>query len=139
MRVPAAAEEAIVPNGAVQMLPEGESRFSDLLRNMEVAAVMLDRNAAITFCNDYLLRLTGWRREEILGPVLSVLTYRDGDHAVEIANDTTNGLHAYILSTDVERAPPCIADPGGSRGYQWHHGTAVSVRWIQAVGHRSGL
>jgi aldehyde dehydrogenase (NAD+) len=43
-------------------------------------------------------------REEILGPVLSVLTYRYGDHAVEIANDTTNGLHAYMLSTDVERA-----------------------------------
>jgi aldehyde dehydrogenase (NAD+) len=43
-------------------------------------------------------------REEIFGPVLSVITYRDDDHAIEIANDTTYGLHAYIFGADVERA-----------------------------------
>lgn len=43
-------------------------------------------------------------REEIFGPVLSVITYRDDDHAVEIANDTTYGLHAYVFSADPERA-----------------------------------
>ncbi|MEV4810735.1 aldehyde dehydrogenase family protein [Micromonospora avicenniae] len=43
-------------------------------------------------------------REEIFGPVLSVITYRDDDHAVEIANDTTYGLHAYVFSGDLARA-----------------------------------
>jgi aldehyde dehydrogenase (NAD+) len=43
-------------------------------------------------------------REEIFGPVLSVITYRDDDHAVEIANDTTYGLHAYVFSSDPARA-----------------------------------
>ncbi|GAA5156772.1 MULTISPECIES: aldehyde dehydrogenase family protein [Amycolatopsis] len=43
-------------------------------------------------------------REEIFGPVLSVIAYRDEDHAVEIANDTTYGLHAYVFSADLERA-----------------------------------
>jgi aldehyde dehydrogenase (NAD+) len=43
-------------------------------------------------------------REEIFGPVLSVLAYRDEDHAVEIANDTDYGLHAYIFSSDPARA-----------------------------------
>jgi aldehyde dehydrogenase (NAD+) len=43
-------------------------------------------------------------REEIFGPVLSVITYRDDDDAVRIANDTTYGLHAYIFGTDPERA-----------------------------------
>ncbi|RKF25307.1 aldehyde dehydrogenase family protein [Micromonospora globbae] len=43
-------------------------------------------------------------REEIFGPVLSVITYRDEDHAVEIANDTTYGLHAYVFSGDPARA-----------------------------------
>jgi aldehyde dehydrogenase (NAD+) len=43
-------------------------------------------------------------REEIFGPVLSVLAYRDDDHAVEIANDTTYGLHAYVFSSDPARA-----------------------------------
>jgi aldehyde dehydrogenase (NAD+) len=43
-------------------------------------------------------------REEIFGPVLSILTYRDEDHAVEIANDTAYGLHAYVFSSDPARA-----------------------------------
>ena len=36
-------------------------------------------------------------REEIFGPVLSILTYRDEDDAVTIANDTTYGLSAYVF------------------------------------------
>ncbi|WP_245883182.1 aldehyde dehydrogenase family protein [Streptomyces hyaluromycini] len=43
-------------------------------------------------------------REEIFGPVLSIITYRDEDHAVEIANDTDYGLHAYVFSSDPARA-----------------------------------
>ncbi|MEV5175994.1 aldehyde dehydrogenase family protein [Streptomyces flaveolus] len=43
-------------------------------------------------------------REEIFGPVLSVITYRDDDHAIEIANDTTYGLHAYVFGSDPQRA-----------------------------------
>jgi aldehyde dehydrogenase (NAD+) len=43
-------------------------------------------------------------REEIFGPVLSVLTYRDDDDAVDIANDTSYGLHAYVFSSDPARA-----------------------------------
>jgi aldehyde dehydrogenase (NAD+) len=40
-------------------------------------------------------------REEIFGPVLCVIAYDDEDHAVEIANDTEFGLHAYIIGEDV--------------------------------------
>ncbi|EPD63655.1 hypothetical protein HMPREF1211_02782 [Streptomyces sp. HGB0020] len=43
-------------------------------------------------------------QEEIFGPVLSVITYRNDDHAVDIANDTTYGLHAYVFSSDPQRA-----------------------------------
>ncbi|MEP7312513.1 MAG: EAL domain-containing protein [Pseudomonadota bacterium] len=48
-------------------LRESERRFSELLNNVELAAVMLNRAGLITYCNDYLLRLSGWRREEVLG------------------------------------------------------------------------
>ena len=48
-------------------LQESERRYSDMLRRVELVSVTLDRDAKITFCNDYLLRLTGWRREEVLG------------------------------------------------------------------------
>jgi aldehyde dehydrogenase (NAD+) len=39
-------------------------------------------------------------REEIFGPVLSILTYRSEEEAISIANDTTYGLSAYVLSSD---------------------------------------
>jgi aldehyde dehydrogenase (NAD+) len=43
-------------------------------------------------------------REEIFGPVLCVITYGTDDDAIEIANDTTYGLHAYVSGTDLQRA-----------------------------------
>jgi acyl-CoA reductase-like NAD-dependent aldehyde dehydrogenase len=43
-------------------------------------------------------------REEIFGPVLSVIRYSDEDEAVEMANDTIFGLSAAVWSSDYERA-----------------------------------
>lgn len=43
-------------------------------------------------------------REEIFGPVLSIITYATEEEALTIANDTPYGLQAYILSSDPERA-----------------------------------
>lgn len=43
-------------------------------------------------------------KEEIFGPVLSILTYKTEDEAVEIANDTEYGLGAYISSSNIEKA-----------------------------------
>jgi len=43
-------------------------------------------------------------REEIFGPVLSVLTYKTEAEAIQIANDTPYGLQAYISSTNLDRA-----------------------------------
>ena len=41
-------------------------------------------------------------REEIFGPVLSMLTYKNIDDAVAIANDTEYGLAAYVSGEDKE-------------------------------------
>jgi aldehyde dehydrogenase (NAD+) len=43
-------------------------------------------------------------REEIFGPVLSIIPYDDEDDAVRIANDTPYGLSGYVTSSDLERA-----------------------------------
>ena len=43
-------------------------------------------------------------REEIFGPVLSVLSYSDEEDAVRIANDTVYGLAAYVQSKDIGHA-----------------------------------
>jgi aldehyde dehydrogenase (NAD+) len=41
-------------------------------------------------------------REEIFGPVLSVIGYESVDHAVEMANDTVYGLAAYVQGPTAE-------------------------------------
>jgi aldehyde dehydrogenase (NAD+) len=43
-------------------------------------------------------------REEIFGPVLSIIGYNNEDDAVSIANDTPYGLAGYVSSGDAERA-----------------------------------
>ncbi len=43
-------------------------------------------------------------REEIFGPVLSVIAYDSEDDAIRIANDSRYGLHAAVLGNDLSRA-----------------------------------
>jgi aldehyde dehydrogenase (NAD+) len=43
-------------------------------------------------------------REEIFGPVLSILPYKDEEEAIAIANDTVYGLSASIESKDINHA-----------------------------------
>ena len=43
-------------------------------------------------------------REEIFGPVLSILPYENEEEAIQIANDTDYGLYGYVSSGDVEHA-----------------------------------
>lgn len=43
-------------------------------------------------------------REEIFGPVLTLIAYADEDQAVAIANDSDYGLAAYVAAKDIEKA-----------------------------------
>src|SRR6478672_7419907 len=43
-------------------------------------------------------------REEIFGPVLSVIAYDSDDEAISIANESKFGLHAAVIGTDLSRA-----------------------------------
>jgi aldehyde dehydrogenase (NAD+) len=48
-------------------------------------------------------------REEIFGPVLCLLPYRDEDEAVAIANDSIYGLNAWVFGADLARAQALAA------------------------------
>jgi len=43
-------------------------------------------------------------QEEIFGPVVGIIGYRDIDHAVEMANDSKYGLSGYVFGKDTEQA-----------------------------------
>ncbi|BCS52452.1 diguanylate cyclase [Geobacter sp. SVR] len=87
-----------------QSLRESERRFRETLENIQLLAVELDLDSRIVFCNDFLLRLTGWPREEVLGrrwfeifnPGHRGLTER---FMVEIADGSLPSHGEYEIST----------------------------------------
>lgn len=50
-----------------ERIKESERRLRQMLEDIRLIAVMLDKEGNLTFCNHYLLELTGWTREEVLG------------------------------------------------------------------------
>ncbi len=66
-RITGLAEDITERRRAAEVLYESERRFGDLFRNIQLLSLMLDREGRITYCNDYLLRLTGWRNDEVIG------------------------------------------------------------------------
>ena len=49
------------------LLQESERRFRETLENVSLVAISLDVQGNVVFCNDFLLTLTGWKRDEVLG------------------------------------------------------------------------
>lgn len=82
-------------------------------------------------------------REEIFGPVLSVLSFDDEDEAVAIANDSDFGLLSYVYSADLARAWR-VGQRIDSGGVQLnttvrHPEGAVGGRKLSGIGREGGL
>jgi len=52
---------------AAEGLRESERRFREMLDTIDLAAVLLDVVGHVTYCNPYLLHLTGFGKDEVLG------------------------------------------------------------------------
>ena len=80
-------------------------------------------------------------REEIFGPVLTVIAHDGDDDAVRIANDSPYGLSGTVFSADPDRAAAC-GRPDAGRHRQRQRRCLVlrrcAVRRLQAVRHRPG-
>lgn len=77
-----------------RLLAGGEGRPEGIDRGWNVRPTLFtDVNNSMTIA-----------REEIFGPVLSLITYRDEAEAIALANETDYGLSALVLGADRERA-----------------------------------
>ena len=77
-------------------LTESERRLRDIFENMQLVAMMLDNNGNITFCNDYLLSLTGWSKEEVIG-----INWFDKFIPAEIKTDLNKIFFEQLLKGDI--------------------------------------
>ncbi|MBC7499758.1 MAG: PAS domain S-box protein [Herminiimonas sp.] len=66
-RITGAAEDITKSKNVARALYESEFRLRELLTNIGLISVMLNCDAKITFCNEALTQLTGWRHDEIIG------------------------------------------------------------------------
>ena len=62
MAVPADAQRH-----AEEALRESERRFREMLDTIELVAVLLDIVGSVTYCNPFLLRITGYAKDEVIG------------------------------------------------------------------------
>ncbi len=67
VRIAGVARDITEPKKVAMELLESERRFSSTMHNMDLAFVMLDKDARITHCNEFLLRLSGWDRKDVIG------------------------------------------------------------------------
>ncbi|MBI2913419.1 MAG: aldehyde dehydrogenase family protein, partial [Chloroflexi bacterium] len=65
-------------------------------------------------------------QEEIFGPVLSVIPFKDADEALRIANDTMYGLAAAVWTKDIDRA------------FKFAKGIQAGTVWINCF-HTAGI
>lgn len=95
-----------------------EQRFRQVLEHIDLLAVGMDLNGTITFCNQALAELTGWKREEMLGKnwFESYVSHDYRSTALQIMHD----LNAGIIDEISEDALIQNRD-GELRKVDWNH------------------
>ena len=66
---------------AEEALARSEHLFRSTLENLDMLALQVDSEGRVLFVNDFLLNLTGWRRDELLGQSWIELAIPEADRA----------------------------------------------------------
>jgi diguanylate cyclase (GGDEF)-like protein/PAS domain S-box-containing protein len=98
-----------MPLNRFRLLPEpvasteSEAYFGTILRKLDLATVIFDRDARITFCNDYLLQLTGWSYEEVVGRnVFEVfLRYEQSDSQTHLETLLASNTDKWLRENEI--------------------------------------
>ncbi|MFA6542236.1 MAG: PAS domain S-box protein, partial [Bacteroidota bacterium] len=98
-------------------LQESEKRFRSILENISAVAIMVDRDGTITLCNDYLVGLSGYEREEIIGKNVFDLFIRNGEKKIV----RENVFDPAVAGGDFPRyyENPIVTKSGARRMIAW--------------------
>jgi len=103
---------------AHDMARASERRLRDMLENVKLAALTLDAEGVVTYCNDYLLELLGCGMEELVGSPWFARW------VPEWQRDTLQGAFSSNLAAGMT-APhdeyPVVTRDGDSRLISWSH------------------
>jgi diguanylate cyclase (GGDEF)-like protein/PAS domain S-box-containing protein len=101
-----------------EKLRQSDPRLSDLLGNVELVSIMIDRETRLTYCNDYFLKLTGWQRDEVLG--LSYIERFIPPELVDELWEVNSAMHAN-LPTAWHRENEILMRSGERRLLRWNN------------------
>ncbi|OGV83450.1 MAG: hypothetical protein A3K19_09910 [Lentisphaerae bacterium RIFOXYB12_FULL_65_16] len=103
---------------AEQELRESERRFKEVLETISLAAVMLDLDGRVAYCNAHLLKLTGWARGELVGRSLLDTLVPAPDR------EAMRAFYARLAETGEAAASgecPLVTRDGEPRLLAWDH------------------
>lgn len=114
---------------------EYERRFRHALENMDLAAVTVDKDGHLRFCNDSFLQLTGWQRDEVLhGEWIERFVAPERHGIVRQALADLQGGGEYPREVEAE----VMTRDGGRRLISWHNTPAYDsnghIAGVTAIG-----
>jgi two-component system, cell cycle sensor histidine kinase and response regulator CckA len=116
LRVAGLAEDITERKRVDDELRESERRFSGMLANLHLVSLMLDKEARITYCNDYLLQLTGWGCDEVIGGNwFELFVPPEANRQAEFALLLSNAPDAWHDENEI------LTRAGGRRLIRWNN------------------
>ena len=101
-----------------EVLRESERRFRETLENVKLVTAILDNQNRITFCNDFLLQLLGWKREEIIGQdwfdTFVPMEVRERDRHITLKRNLELNTTAYFGESEL------LTKSGEHRSILWN-------------------
>jgi PAS domain S-box-containing protein len=105
-------------------LRESRRRFHETLEHVRLIAVMLDTHGNIVFCNDFLLELTGYRRDELMGQDFFAALI-----PADVRDEAKERFRKMIEAGDVTsfQESEIVSRPGERRTILWNNTTLRDV------------
>jgi PAS domain S-box-containing protein len=106
---------------ATQAAAEADARVRDLLDRVDLMGVHVDRESRIDYINDFALKQTGWRREEVMGADWWN-TFATPDRR-EAARENYRDIVAGRIAMEHQRESAIVTMTGAVRLIRWSHVT----------------